>query len=186
MKWRRRRRTTVPPVIRDNILSVTQLEEEIARRRTPLDRISDAISAFAGSLGFILTHVIVFAAWTAVNSRWGLGDRAFDPFPFVFLNLVLAVEAVLLGTFVLMSQNRQNRQEDQRAHLVLQIGLLAEREATKTLELLQRVCERLGLDDAANDAELKQLLQVTRVHALARELEKAREAKPASAGDNVG
>jgi uncharacterized membrane protein len=178
MRWRRRRRGAVPPVIRENIHSVTQLEAEVARRRTALDRVSDAVSAFAGSPAFIAAHAAGIAAWVLVNANGASGGHPFDPYPFVFLNLVLAVEAVFLGTFVLMSQNRQNRQEDQRAHLDLQIGLLAEREATKALQLLQKVCQHLGLEEAARDPELQQMLQTTRVKVLAEELQKVREPQP--------
>jgi uncharacterized membrane protein len=182
MRWFRRRSKAVPPIVQDNIETIAQLEQRYARQRTRLDRISDAITTFAGSLQFILAHVVFFSCWVLVNSRWGLGERAFDPYPFVFLNFVLAVEAVLLGTFVLMSQNRQNRQADQWAHLGLQISLLAERETTKTLQLLQGVCEKLGLEEAARDPELQELIQTTHIQLLARELEKAREQDPAPGG----
>src|SRR5205085_1269740 len=104
------------------------------------------------------------------------------PYPFVFLNFVLAVEAVILSTFVLMSQNRQNRQADQWAHLDLQVSLLAEQETTKMLQMLQSICERLNLPDAARDRELKEMIQKTHVEVLAEELEKAREPVEASGG----
>jgi uncharacterized membrane protein len=159
MRWfRRKHRPVVPPVIEQNIRSITQLESEFASQRSPFDRISDVISGFAGSIQFIAAHVVFFTAWLVTNSPWGLGSRAFDPYPYVFLNFVLAVEAVLLGTFVLMSQNRQNHLAEQRGHLELQINLLAEQETTKTLQLLQVICERLGIDEVAWDEQLKQMI----------------------------
>lgn len=177
MRWRRRLGTPVPPIIRDNIHSIAQLDAEVLRHRSLLDRVSDAISNFAGSIGFIFAHGVVLAAWVIANS-YLMPRGAFDPYPYVFLNLVLAIEAVLLGTFVLMSQNRQNRQADQRAHLDLLVGLLAEREATKALHLLRRICQHLGLEDAAEDKELLQMLERTQVKVLAHELRKAREEGP--------
>jgi uncharacterized membrane protein len=174
MLWFRRRRPAVPAVIQKNIRSITQLEEAFAQQRSRLDRISDAISAFAGSIQFILAHVVIFVAWMVLNTPWVLGTRSFDPYPYIFMNFVLAVEAVFLGTFVLMSQNRQSRQAEQRARLDLQIGLLAEQETTKTLQMLQRICERLGLNDVSKDRELQQMIETTHIEEVARGIQQAR------------
>jgi uncharacterized membrane protein len=160
-------------MVRKNITSITQLEQEFAQDRSLLDRVSDSISTFAGSLPFILAHVIIFAAWIVLNT-WILGPYAFDPYPYIFMNFVLAVEAVFLGTFVLMSQNRQSRLDEQRARLNMQIGLISEQETTKTLQMLQRICERLGLEEVGKDKELQQMIETTHVDQLAHELQKAR------------
>src|SRR5947209_1938516 len=120
MAWFRKRSPVVPPVVRKNIDSITQLEQEFAEQRTGLDRLTDAISNFAGDIKFVIAHAILFGLYILLNTAV-LGPSAFDPYPFVFLNLVLAVESVFLGTFVLMSQNRQSRQSDQRASIDLQI-----------------------------------------------------------------
>jgi uncharacterized membrane protein len=128
-----------------------------------------------GSLPFVLIHMVWFALWIGVNVSAIAGHRTFDPFPYQLLNLVLAIEAVLLSTFVLISQNREARHADQWAHLDLQISMLAEQENTKVLKMLQAICDRLGLADAARDKELKDLLEKTRVEELAEHLEKARD-----------
>jgi uncharacterized membrane protein len=180
MPWFRKRRQTVPTVIRKNISSITELEKEFAQERSTLDRISDDITAFVGSVQFIIAHVVIFGAWVVLNAPWFLGGYAFDPYPYIFLNFVLGVEAVFLGTFVLMSQNRQNRLDEQRAHLNLQIGLLAEQETTKTLQMLQRICEQLGIREVSQDKELKQMIETTHVEELAHELQKARKSEPAA------
>src|SRR5947209_4718239 len=117
MSWFRRHAQVLSPVIQKNIESVAQLEQEFAGQRTPLDRLTDAISNFAGNIKFVIAHAVFLISWFLLNSPWVLGRYAFDPYPYVFLNLVLAVEAVFLGTFVLMSQNRQSRQADQRANI---------------------------------------------------------------------
>ncbi len=184
MRWFRNRYEQVPTMIKENISSIGQIEEELLRQRSRLDRLSDAISTFAGNIKFIFAHVIFFAFWIVANTPLVLGHYAFDPYPFVFLNFVLAVEAVFLGTFVLMSQDRQNRHADQRANLDLQVGLLAERETTKTLQMLQRISEHLGLQEVKKDAELKQMIQTTHIEELADELQKARveQEKTAAAG----
>jgi uncharacterized membrane protein len=72
-----------------------------------------------------------------------------------------------------MAQERQNREAERRGEINLQVALLAEQEATKMLVMLRAICGRLGLDQAANDPELAQMIEDTHIVALARELEKA-------------
>jgi uncharacterized membrane protein len=74
-----------------------------------------------------------------------------------------------------MSQKRQSCQADQWAHVALQVGLLAEQETTKMLQLLQSICNHLGLKSVVHDQELKEMVQMTPIIAIVQELEKARE-----------
>jgi uncharacterized membrane protein len=166
---------TLPAVAQKNIESIAQIEQEYLAQRTPLDRVSDAITRFVGSMGFIIGHAIFFTVWMTIGTLTLFGMPPFDPYPWQFLNLVVALETVFLSTFVLMSQNRQNRHADQWAHLHLQVALLAERESTKMLQMLQSLCAHVGLNKEARDKELKEMIETTHVEVLAEELEKARE-----------
>jgi uncharacterized membrane protein len=170
----RRRPRTIPDTAKKNIASIAQIEQEFNRRRSPLDRISDAIARFAGSVSFVVAHIVLFIAWIGVNTAGLAGVPVFDQPPFQLLNLVVALEAIFLSTFVLMSQNRQSRETDQWAHLDLQVSLLAEQETTKILQMLRAICDHLGLDQAARDRELKEMIETTHVETLVRELERAR------------
>jgi len=76
-----------------------------------------------------------------------------------------------------MSQNRSSRTADERAHLDLQINLLAERESTKALELLQALCKHHGLQ-CGNDPELQQLVSTTRPAEIIQELKEALPTTP--------
>ncbi len=173
--WFFRPRPKVPEAIKKNIASIAQLEQEFARRRTVIDVISDGISRFAGSLRFILAHVLLFAVWILLNMALPEKD-CFDPYPFQFLGLLVGLEAVILSAFVLMSQNRQNRMTDQWAHVDLQVSLLSEQEMTKALKMLQRIHHYLGLDkETGQDKELKEMVETTHVEVLVKELAKARE-----------
>ena len=160
---------------RRNIDAIRELEAGFARRRTGADRLIDAVSGFAGSFRFLLAQVAVLLAWVGANLGLVRGVRPFDPFPFEFLNFLVGAEAILLSTFVLMTQNRQTRQAEHWGHLQLQISLLAEQESTKMLRMLRLICARLGLERAAGDPELAEMIRTTHVEELARELEKARE-----------
>jgi len=165
----------VPGVAQRNIDAIAQLEQEFTRQRSTLDRVSDGISSFVGSVQFVLAHAVAFLIWILLNAGIVPGLPAFDPYPFTFLNLVLAIEAVFLSTFVLMSQNRQNHQADRWAHLDLQVSLLGEQETTKMLQMLGKICDHLGLKQVTRDKELKEMVQTTHVEVLAEELNQARE-----------
>lgn len=162
-----------PGLSRRNIESIVQLEQEFMRARTRLDRISDAVSNFVGSIYSLVMHAALIVTWITINTYFSFWR--FDSYPYNLLSLVLAVETVFLSAFVLMSQNRQSRQADRWSHLDLQIGLLAEQESTKMLQLLQKICDKLGMPQVAADRELKEMVQTTHVEVLVDQLDQARE-----------
>jgi uncharacterized membrane protein len=153
---------------RESIEEVVRLEEQALLDRTAGERVSDALTGFIGRPSFVAAHLAFLATWFVVNSGLVPGVRAFDPFPFGILTLVVSTEGVLLTLFVLISQNRMVRQADLRAHLTLQIGLLAEKEATRTLEIVERLSERLQLGEP--DERARTLVAPTDVSMLADEL----------------
>jgi uncharacterized membrane protein len=125
------------------------------RRASVQQKVADAITAFAGSMPFVYVNAGLFAAWAGINLGW-VGLRPFDP-SFVVLAMLASVEAIFLSTFILISQNRMSAAAAQRADLDLQISLLAEHEITRVLQLVARMAEKLGLEEAsaAELAELK-------------------------------
>lgn len=154
----------------ENISTVVDMEERFLLDRNRVERIGDAIASFVGSMSFVVLHLIGFTLWFLVNIRVIPGLPAFDPYPFTLLNMAVSLEAVLLSTFVLMKQNREGKRAEHRQHLTLQIDLLAEREATKSLQLLQQICGHLGIEGAGSDHETRILSENTAVAELAEEL----------------
>ncbi len=153
-----------------NIETVARLENQFLEERTPVEKVSDAIGSFVGTIWFVLIHAVWFSTWFAINTGLVRGIRPFDPFPFIFLSMAVSVEGVLLTTFVLMKQNRMAKRADLRDQLNLQIDLLAEKEVTKILQLLRSMADRMGLEGEAEEPEVKELSQNTAVESLAREL----------------
>jgi uncharacterized membrane protein len=170
----------IPDSVKRNIGSIAQLEQEFLRQRSAVSCFSDRMTNLIASPIFLTAHLLWFVAWILVNTLGNLGIVHFDPYPFCLLALCLASETILLTTFVLMSQKRQTRSADQWAHVGLQIGLLAEQETTKMLQLLQSMCNQLGLKSLARDKELKEMIQTTPIVAIVQELEKAREGNEAA------
>lgn len=155
---------------KQNIRTVAELERDFESQRTRSEAIADGIAAFVGSLPFVIVHLLAFVAWVLVNSGWVPGIRPFDPFPFVLLTLAVSFEGVILATFVLMKQNRMGRAADRRAHLNLQIDLLAEQEVTKILQFQLLLCRKLGIEEPFHDDEVHDMSQHTAVSQLADEL----------------
>lgn len=79
--------------------------EDIDERSSLSDRLSDRLASIAGSWGFISSFVIFMGLWMGLNVY--LGERAFDTYPFILLNLGLSTLAALQAPVILMSQNRQ-------------------------------------------------------------------------------
>jgi uncharacterized membrane protein len=157
---------------RSNIQNIADLEAEHLGRRTMSERVGDHLVALAGTGGFALLHVVWFAAWIVVNLGWMPRAPAFDPYPFNLLTMVVSLEAIFITIGVLITQNRMTRQADRRAHLDLQINLLAEQESTATLRILARIAERLGVEPEAAGETESTLEAETDVKDLVAELDK--------------
>jgi uncharacterized membrane protein len=158
----------VAGAIRRNIETVVRLEESFSSERSAVDCLVDRIVSFLGSTKFVVLHVIVITAWLTVNGARVPGVPKFDPFPFLLLSVLISIEALFLATFVLLKQNRMSRQQDLRAHLDLQINLLAEREMTLVLQMLQQISTGMGIHESRE--EIQELLEETSVEAVATKL----------------
>jgi uncharacterized membrane protein len=154
--------------IRRNIEAVARLEENFAKNRSMADKLADWIGGFSGSVTFVFLHVVVYGFWILINLKLIPGIRAFDPYPFLLLSVVVSIEAIFLSTFVLMKQNRMSRRADQRGHLDLQINLLAEREMTVVLQLLLRISAQLGV--RVSGEQIENFAAETSVAALAQQI----------------
>jgi uncharacterized membrane protein len=153
-----------------NIDAIAKLEHEALLRRTLTERSSDAITKFIGSTAFLLLQVLLVLTWSAINLGLIPSVKAFDPFPFGILALVISSESVVLTIFVLISQNRMARQAEKRSHLDLQVGMLAEQELTAVLQMQHKICQRLGIDVESTQQELKGFSDATDVSKLASDL----------------
>src|ERR1700723_3818691 len=153
-----------------NIEAIAKLEHDALGRRTPTERVSDIMTKLVGNLGFLLAHLVLIFGWSLLNLRVIPGLKAFDPFPFGILALVVSSESVFLTIFVLISQGRMARQSEQRSHLDLQVGMLSEQELTTILQMLQKLCEHVGVNVEASKQEIQSFSTSTDVHKLASEL----------------
>jgi uncharacterized membrane protein len=153
-----------------NIEAIAKLEHDALDRRTPTERVSDVMTKLVGNMGFLLAHLILIFTWSLVNLHVIPGLKAFDPFPFGVLALVVSSESVFLTIFVLISQSRMARQSERRSHLDLQVGMLSEQELTTILQMLQKLCQHVGVNVDSSKQEVQSFSETTDVHKLASEL----------------
>jgi uncharacterized membrane protein len=154
-----------------NIDAIAKLEHDALDRRTLTERASDVITKLVGNVGFLLAQLLLIFGWCLVNLHVIPGLKAFDPFPFGVLALVVSSESVFLMTFVLISQSRMARQAERRSHLDLQVGMLSEQELTTVLQMLQKLCQHMGVNVDSSKQEVQSFSKTTDVHKLASELE---------------
>jgi uncharacterized membrane protein len=109
----------------EKLISTQLLDIESEPNLTFGQRMADAIATFGGSWGFIIVFLGVMAVWITLNTTH---VRDFDPFPFILLNLALSCIAALQAPFIMMSQNRQNHKDRQRARSDFMINMKAEME----------------------------------------------------------
>ena len=108
-----------------NLLADSKISESpTAEKYTLGQRAADAIAKFAGSWAFIFSFTGVLLLWMVVNTI--LAADAFDPFPFILLNLVLSCVAAIQAPLIMMSQNRQEEKDRRRAENDYKVNLKTE------------------------------------------------------------
>jgi CRP/FNR family transcriptional regulator, cyclic AMP receptor protein len=117
-------------------------EEMSLQRLSVLDRISDWLAWFSGSMPFLILHSVWFIVWISLNTIF-LGDRGFDPFPFGLLTMIVSLEAIFLACFVLISQNRQAEKDKVRSDIEYEVNIKAELEVAHLHEKTDRIYEAM-------------------------------------------
>ena len=118
------------------------MHREMDEGLTPGDRMADWIAAFGGSWSFIAIFFASLFGWIILNALL-LAGRAFDPYPFILLNLILSCLAAVQAPVILMSQNRQGEKDRLRSIHDYEVNLKAELEI---LQLHEKI-DRLRADD---------------------------------------
>ena len=115
--------------------------EVIEQRATLGERIADSVARFGGSWSFIITFAVVLVTYTCINI-W-LQRSAWDPYPFILLNLFLSMLAAIQAPVIMMSQNRQDTKDRMRGELDFDVNRRAESEIQNLTRKLNQIGERL-------------------------------------------
>lgn len=113
--------------IQNNSILSENIQDEKDEKLTLGQKLADKIASFGGSWTFILSFFTFILIWILINI-WFLSQHAFDPYPFILLNLILSCLASLQAPIIMMSQNRQEEKDRIRGEHDYQINLKAELE----------------------------------------------------------
>ncbi|WP_263357223.1 DUF1003 domain-containing protein [Acidicapsa ligni] len=149
--------------LEEHVNLIAKHEQEFLNRRTYSEKIGDRMAGFIGSLTYVFIHIAAVCGWVAWNTLPYFHLRHFDLFPFPLLDTILAFEAILVASFILMRQSRMSRRADEREQLMLQVLLLTEREITAVLSVDRQIAERMGLREIADDEEIAEMSQQTSI-----------------------
>ena len=119
------------------------VNQAFAEKQTLGDRLADRVASFGGSWTFIALFIGILVAWVVLNGFALAGyGRSFDPYPFIFFNLILSMLAALQAPIIMMSQNRQADRDRLAAGLDYEVNLKAEIEIMELHEKLDRISSR--------------------------------------------
>jgi uncharacterized membrane protein len=116
--------------------------EVIEEETTTPQRIADAVARFGGSWSFIISFGVVLVTYSSINVL--LGRKAWDPYPFILLNLFLSMLAAIQAPVIMMSQNRQDQRDRLRSELDFEVNRRAESEIQGISHKLNQMSEKMG------------------------------------------
>jgi uncharacterized membrane protein len=124
--------------------------ELIEEKYTFGEHVADAVASFGGSWSFIILFGVVLIVYTCINIA--LRGKAWDPYPFILLNLFLSMLAAIQAPVIMMSQNRQDKKDRLRSELDFDVNRRAESEIQNLSRKLNLVTEKLcDVDDFLRD-----------------------------------
>jgi uncharacterized membrane protein len=106
------------------------------------ERVADSVASFGGSWTFIITCLVLLVIYSIVNVI--LGNRAWDPYPFILLNLILSMMAAIQAPVIMMSQNRQDTKDRLRGELDFEVNRRAESEIQGLADKLNLLIDKVG------------------------------------------
>jgi uncharacterized membrane protein len=119
----------------------SNISKQFERKLTFGERLSDHIAEFGGSWKFLITFGVVLLIWIGINGVI-LATRAFDPYPFILLNLILSCLAAIQAPVIMMSQNRAEARDRLRAENDYKVNLKAELEIRHLHEKLDHLLRK--------------------------------------------
>jgi uncharacterized membrane protein len=143
-----------------------KLDGEDLQTMTFGQRIADKVATFGGSWTFIISFGIFLLVWIGINIYW-LGNKGFDPYPFILLNLILSSLAALQAPVIMMSQNRQEEKDRERSKKDYMINLKSELE----IRMLHEKIDHLIINEQQEVIEIHKV-QIEMMNDILKRIEK--------------
>ncbi len=119
-------------------------DELVTKEMTKAERIADRLSTFIGKPHFVTMHLVWFILWALLNSGLIAAVAVFDVYPYSLLGIILSIEATLITSVLLISNNRQNAYADKRAQLDYEVNVKAFRLMTQISKTLDGIEKRVA------------------------------------------
>lgn len=162
-------KTVLNSVTNNNTLT-DKIDNDDKQTLTLGQRVADKVASFGGSWTFIISFGVFIAIWIFINIFW-LINKGFDPYPFILLNLILSCLASLQAPVIMMSQNRQEEKDRERAKKDYMINLKSELE----IRTLHEKIDHFIMDQQQELLEL-QKVQIEMMNDILKQLEKTDKA----------
>jgi uncharacterized membrane protein len=128
----------LPPSVNENIGTIAEFYARHDEDVSATQKLVEKIALFLGSPGYVAGNLVLIVVWIGGNLiAADLGKTPFDDPPFFWLQGLIALNAFIISTTVLIRQNRMSRLADRHAHLDLQVNLLTEEKSSKIIALLE-------------------------------------------------
>lgn len=144
----------LPAHIEDTVAAIAQLHADHYARATPVQRVIDTVTAFAGRPAFTISVIIVVIGWIALNLIMrASGIEPFDAPPFYWLQGSVAVAALLMTSIILTTQRREDELGTHREQLTLELAILSEKKTAKLIALFEEM--RRDMPNLRNRVDLE-------------------------------
>ena len=157
---------TVLTSVTNNSTLTDKIDDDEKQILTTGQRIADKVASFGGSWTFIISFGVFIFIWISINIFW-LVNKGFDPYPFILLNLILSCLAALQAPVIMMSQNRQEEKDRERAKKDYMINLKSELE----IRTLHEKIDHFIMDQQQELLEL-QKVQIEMMNNILKQVEK--------------
>ncbi len=137
------------------------------------DRVAVFLANTFGSMWFLCASLTLFLLWITWNLNLITGLKAFDPYPFTMLTMIVALFSIILSISVLINQKREGKMNSIRQQIEFEVNIHAENEITKVLEMLHEIQKKMGINNTT-DTELetmKETLDIQHLHEKLNEID---------------
>jgi len=166
----------LPSSVHEHVGTLSDFNARHEEELTPAQRFVERISVFLGSPGYVAGNLAFVVLWIAWNlAAPGLGVDQWDEPPFFWLQGMVALNAFIISTTVLIRQNRMSTLTSQHAHLDLQVNLLADEKTSKIIRMLEELRRDLPQVGDRADPEAEELGRPTDTEAVLSIIEESSE-----------
>ena len=151
-------RTTLPPSVSENIGTIAEFSARHEEHVSATQRFVEKAASFLGSPAYVAGNVAFIVIWIAANlAASNMGWKQIDEPPFFWLQGIIALNAFIISTTVLIRQNRMSQLATNHAHLDLQVNLLTDEKCSKIIALLEELRHDLPNVESKQDREAEEL-----------------------------